>query len=290
MFKSILVPSIGFSNDSGALQLAHLFARLFDSHLDCLHVRQDPVDLVSTASGYGVPLGTQMIVTDLIEVLQEADAKRSERSKKTYENFCTRESLCSDGVQHKTHGPSASWMEKTGREGVVLTAVTRVHDLVVLGNVGGGLGLASSLAGDILLGGGRPVVLATDKVPDSFDTILIAWKDTAESARAVSASMPLLARANRVVIVQVAENKDTTSASSKALAESLRWHDIDVEVIFLAQTESSVFDSVMMTADVVNADLLVMGGYGRSRIGEFIFGGLTQSVLAAPKLPVFLCH
>lgn len=290
MFKSILVPSAGFAKDVGALHLAYRFAQLFDGHLDCLHVRQDPADLMATASGYGVPLGTQMIVTDLIEVLQETDAKRSERSRKIYEAFCKRESLWSEGAPRKAPGASASWIEKTGRENEVLTSEARVHDLVVLGNASDGLGISASLAGDILIGGGRPVVLATEKTPDSFRTILIAWKDTVESARAVSAAMPLLVQADKVVIVQVAENKDTTSASAKALADNLRWHGIDIEIIFMSKAESSPHEGIITTANVVKADLLVMGGYGHSRVGEFIFGGLTTQMLHHPRLPVFMCH
>src|SRR5689334_23297308 len=117
MFKSILVPAVGLTKDVNALKLAYNVAKVFDGHLDCLHVRPDPADLVTTASGYGASaLGTQMIVTDLIEVLQETANQRSERSRKAFEAFCKRESLRSELAPHNAHGPSAAWQEKIGRE------------------------------------------------------------------------------------------------------------------------------------------------------------------------------
>jgi len=291
MFKSILVPAVGFSKDSGALKLALAVARQFNGHLDCLHVRADPADLVASATGYnlGIPLGTQMVVTDLLDVLQETEQKRSERSHKTYDAFCQRENLPEEASSGK-NGPSASWKEVIGRESTVLSSQARVHDLTVLGNIADGFGMARAGAGDLCVGSGRPVLLASTKSPEKFDTIAVAWKDTVEAARAVTAATPLLERAARIVIVCVSENKDVTSDSARALAANLRRHNSNVEVVYIAEGYKSLHDAIIDAADGAGADLLVMGAYGHSRIGEFIFGGFTNHVLAGPKMPVLMAH
>ncbi len=291
MLKSILVPAAGFSKDSGALKLALSVARQFDGHLDCLHVRAEPADLIASATGFnlGIPLGTQMVVTDLLEVLQETEQNRSERSRKTYDAFCQREKLPEETLSGK-NGPSASWQEITGRESSVLSTQARVHDLTVLGNVADGFGMARAGAGNLCVGSGRPVLLASNKTPEQFATIAIAWKDTAEAARAVTAAMPLLERASRIVIVSVSENKGASSESARSLAASLRRHNPNVEVVYIVEGYNSLHDTIMEAADSAGADLLVMGAYGHSRIGEFIFGGFTSHVLAGPKMPVLMAH
>ena len=124
MFKSILVPTMGFSSDPAALETALLVARHFGGHLDCIHVRPDPQQILVQAAGFdaGLGMGTQMVMGDLIDVLEKEDAKRTEQSRKVFEAFCTREKLqIAPTPPGPQHGATAAWLESTGREIDLLT-------------------------------------------------------------------------------------------------------------------------------------------------------------------------
>jgi nucleotide-binding universal stress UspA family protein len=144
------------------------------------------------------------------------------------------------------------------------------------------------------MGSGRPVVVAPAKRSLSVTrTVAIAWKETAEAARAVSAAMPLLLKAERVVVIAANESEGggtATVRSAHRLVEQLAWHGIKAEPFTVLSRSPSPVEAVLNMADEVRADILIMGAYGRSRTSEFVFGGFTRHVLNNETLPVFLFH
>lgn len=294
MLRSILVPTMGFSGDPAAMETAALIARHFDGHLECVHVRPDPQQILIQAAGYdmGLGMGTQMVIGDLIDVLQKEDAKRAEQSRKVFEAFCAREKLpvapTPPGAQK---GVTAGWQELTGREIDILIDVARVHDVAVVGHATPSGGLARETSGTMLVKSGRPLLLSPSRAPKELGRrIAIAWKNTPEAARAVGAAMPFIDKAERITVVSVAEREEETITSAEALAKSLRWHGVDVDISYMAHPAGSIHDTIMRAAEDAKADLLVMGGYGHGRLSEYIFGGFTRHVLAGVRLPVFLVH
>lgn len=294
MFKSILVPTIGFSGDPAALESAILIARRFDAHLDCLHARPDPQQILVQAAGFdmGMGMGTQMVMGDLIDVLQKEDVKRTEKSRKVFETFCAREKLAiAKTPAERTSGVSAGWQEVAGHEADILVEAARVHDLTVVSCNASAGGLPRETAGNVLVRCGRPLLLAPAKAPKTVgQRIAIAWKNTPEAARAVAAAIPLLVKAGHVTIITAAEHETETVSSAEALAGNLSWHGIAAEISYMAHPAGSIHDTIMRAAADAKADLLVMGGYGHSRVSEFVFGGFTRHVLQGVKLPVFLMH
>lgn len=293
MFKSILVPTVGLSSDPVALETALLLARSFSGHLECVHVRPDPQQILIQAAGYdmGMGMGTQMVMGDLVDVLQREDKKRTERAQKTFEAFCKRETLPVTKVPNGAAGATAAWREVSGRESDILVAEARVHDLTVLGNPTALGGQVREAAGTVLVNSGRPLLLVPPKAPKKIGkSVAIAWKPSPEAARAVGAAMPLLAAAARVTIISIAENEDETASSAEALSTSLRWHGINAEISYMAHPAGSVHDTIIRSATDAKADLLIMGAYGHSRLSEFIFGGFTRHVLGGAAMPVLLAH
>jgi nucleotide-binding universal stress UspA family protein len=165
-------------------------------------------------------------------------------------------------------------------------------DLVVMGRADD-----ESTVGDIasvLAGSGRPVLVAPSPPPENLaPTIAIAWKARPEAARAMGAAMPLLAKAERIVVLTAGEDSDGPRSileSAERVADHLRWHGLTVETRLVAPGRHTASRSVIDTAHELGADLLVMGGYGHSRLREFVLGGFTRDVLKSCALPVFLSH
>ena len=119
---------------------------------------------------------------------------------------------------------------------------------------------------------------------------MVCWKETAEAARAVAAAMPLLVKAERVVLASVEEHDPSLADGLADLSRQLVWHGVNAEVEFMSSAAGPAGEVLKATARSHQVDLLVMGSYGHSRMREIVFGGFTQSVLESAEMPVFLMH
>ena len=150
-------------------------------------------------------------------------------------------------------------------------------------------------AESIIFGSGRPTVVLphTRQRTGSFalDTVIVAWDFSRPATRAIADAMPILEKAKRVCVLTVTKEKAIdTRRSGPELAKHLARHGVDVvldEVDAKGRGIGDVFESHVTYR---NADLLVMGAYGHSRIREFILGGATRRMLTRPPLPIFLSH
>lgn len=125
--------------------------------------------------------------------------------------------------------------------------------------------------------------------------ILVAWNGSLESARAVSAAMPLLKRAQSVdvVVLNATMSGATADASAEApgadIVRNLKRHGVKAE-LSLQRASTDVGNTLLSLAADLNSDLLVMGGYGHSRFRELLLGGATRTVLEAMTVPVLMVH
>jgi nucleotide-binding universal stress UspA family protein len=131
---------------------------------------------------------------------------------------------------------------------------------------------------------GRPMLV----VPPGVDTlkaerILIGWKDCREARRALCDSIPLLHEAKSVAIVEVCDDGVEALARRHVedVAHYLTRHRISVGSATVGTAKHGVADHLMDLARVEGADLIVTGAYGHSRLGEWIFGGVTRELLAS---------
>ena len=155
------------------------------------------------------------------------------------------------------------------------------------------------LKGKVLEGGlfssGKPVLLVPEGAAPSLKPkrVMIAWDSRLEASNAVSRAMDLLSAADdvHVVLVDPVEGDGGQGAEPGAdIATYLARHGVKVTVDRLSSQGRSVADTLRQHAIDMAADLLVMGAYGHSRLRERIFGGVTQSMLETPPLPVFLAR
>lgn len=142
---------------------------------------------------------------------------------------------------------------------------------------------------DVLVRSGRPALILpyTGQFDPLGGKVLIAWKETREAARAVTAALPWLRQASHVHVACWG----TGSANALSLLESqLSSHGIRIVPHAGRPEPEDVGNLLLSMAADVDADLLVMGGYGHSRAREWVMGGATRTVLQTMTLPVLMSH
>ena len=147
----------------------------------------------------------------------------------------------------------------------------------------------------IIFGSGHPTLVLphTRKRAGAFalDVVAVAWDFSRPAARAVADALPLLEKAKKVHVLTVANEKVIESRRPTAeFAKYLGRHDVDVVLDTVDAADRRIGDILESYVTSCNADMLVMGAYGHSRIREFILGGATKSMLSRPPLPIFLSH
>ena len=131
---------------------------------------------------------------------------------------------------------------------------------------------------------------AGGRTQEIAETVAIAWKPTAQSARAVAAAMPFLARAKSIIILTVGENERVDEESSTKLTTALAWHGLQASTRHLEPGDGTAADTLLTAAGKLEVGLLVMGGYGHSRVRELMFGGFTEQVLRGAEIAVLMMH
>jgi nucleotide-binding universal stress UspA family protein len=140
---------------------------------------------------------------------------------------------------------------------------------------------------------GRPAILVPyiHTAGLALDRVLLAWDGSRTAARAIGDAIPILARAATVEVVIVAtERAEQGKITGADLGRHLARHDLKVEVKRIVASDTDVANTILSYAADSSADLIVMGGYGHSRLREFILGGATRAILQSMTVPVLMSH
>jgi nucleotide-binding universal stress UspA family protein len=290
--KSIFVPLEGLPRDMVALDAAFAVAGQFGAFVDCLHVRPDPRTIVvGTTGGMETGLGVGVFPAELFEALVDADKRRAKAARVMFDDTCKAHKVADSGTN--SAGTPASFHEIEGDVARDITRGARFSDLVVLARQPLESDSEWDASGDVILGCGRPILLPPLKEElGSLSTVTIAWKDTAEAARAVTGAMPLLAKANSIVVLYAVENRDASRAraSADAVVTLLKRHSLNARAEEVAVGSKSPPAAVLDRALALNSRLVVMGAYGHSRLREFVFGGFTRHAFGEGRLSILLAH
>jgi nucleotide-binding universal stress UspA family protein len=169
----------------------------------------------------------------------------------------------------------------------------RAADLIIVGarHTGGNVHDLVD-PGAILLRAGRPVFVVPDTVaPLQFGRVVVAWKDTRECRRAVRDALPLLQQAKEVLLVGLGEDESAPNAKKTLsdVASYLLRHRVKTHEVW-QQARGPVATGLLRLVREEGADLIVAGGYGHSRLGEWIFGGVTHELLTSSPVCCMLSH
>jgi len=121
--------------------------------------------------------------------------------------------------------------------------------------------------------------------------VMICWDGSRPAARAIADAMPFLARSSAIDVVIVASGREKSDEMPGAdMGEHLARHGLKVDVKRIVSTDVDVPNTILSHAADSSADFIVMGGFGHSRLREFVLGGATQGILAAMTVPTLMSH
>lgn len=285
--SSILAPVRGDGLGAGVLDHALALGRRFDAHLDVVHCRPRPEDLLPF--GVFVPASLKKEITESAGGLANEE---EQRLKAHFDDYCRRHQLRVVAERPwPKDGMSVSWREETGKQAAIVGVLGRLADVVAVARPDRSRNLGLNTLEAALLETGRPVLLCPPK-PVSGPLgvkVAVAWNGSAESARAVATTLPILASADQVFLLSVATGSGT-ALGPETLRDHLSDHAIEAEISSFNAKGSEVGQALLQATKDAGADLLIMGAYGQSRRRELVMGGVTQHVIDHADLPILLCH
>jgi nucleotide-binding universal stress UspA family protein len=276
--QHILADIGGLPTDDLVLELAWQIAAPDHAHVSVIHLWRDRAqqDEDLADDGYAAEL-----------------AARQNRATAAFHNFLSRRSVTRQEEPGPSPSVTASWrMERTSSP-ASLTHLARVADLTVMMRPASTEIDLSDDTETVLLGAGRPVLLApATQALHPLRDILIAWDGSLEATRAVGTALPLLRHAQRVHLFMRPSMRLARGTSgdgdADALIAYLARHAVTVERVASAKPDLSVGEDLLATSHQADASLLVMGAYSHGRMREEVFGGATQHVLTYAALPVLM--
>ena len=140
---------------------------------------------------------------------------------------------------------------------------------------------------------GRPVIIVPYIQKDGLklDRVIMGWDGSRTAARAMGDAMPFLARAKLVDIVMVATGRAKSDEIPGAdIGHHLARHGVNVDVKRIVAEDVDVPNTILSYAADVSAEMIVMGGYGHSRLREFVLGGATKDILNSMTVPILMSH
>ena len=284
-FKTILVPLEGSESGASVLETALAVARTFEGHLEVLHVKADPREVFAFLS--------EPATAGTVELVMEAAEKNANalaaKARALFDEFCRKSGVTVAAARPAAGGMFASWIEEVGLAGELVAERGRVADLIAVARPAE-KDPAPVFLETALMETGRPILIAPPKASKTLATnVAIAWNDSAQAARAVTVAMPFLTRAEKVTVLTV-KGRDEADASPRDLAAHLAWHGVKASTKTITAGAKHAGEALLAECQGLGADLLVMGGFGHSRVREIILGGVTQHVLSAARIPVLMMH
>jgi len=275
MIKDIVVNlSLGDRDPAG--EYAVSVAEAFGAHLLAIAVSYEAV-IPGTLLG-GIP-------PEIIESQRVESDKKARAAISRFEKVSKR-----TGISAETHIISASVAGAADQIG----RIGRRFDLVVVGQPERAKSLPDEVVGEgVLFGSARPVIIVPfiHKGGMNLGRVMVCWDGSRAAARAVADAMPFLQKAKQVEIVIISEkegNKDQIPGAD--LGQHLARHGLKVDVKRIISPDVDVPSTILSHAADSSADLIVMGGYGHSRLREFVLGGATRGLLESMTVPVLMSH
>jgi nucleotide-binding universal stress UspA family protein len=251
-------------------------AEAFDAHVAAIAFAHDPV-VPATLMG-GIP-------ADFIES-QRAEAEAAASAAVARFEEAARRA----GVSAESRLLAASIAEASDQFG----RIARRFDLAVVGQAEPDKATPEELIAETaLFEAGRPLLLVPyiQKTGLKLGKVVVCWDGSRSAARAAGDAMPFLTRAEAIEILMVSGERGKGDEIPGAdIGQHLARHGLKVEVKRIVATESDVANTILSYVADASADLIVMGGYGHSRLREFILGGVTRGILEAMTVPTLMSH
>jgi nucleotide-binding universal stress UspA family protein len=275
MIKDIVV-NLGLGTHDPAGDYAISVAEAFGAHVLGIAVAYEPV-IPGTVMG-GIPP----------EIIESQRAESNQKARTAVSRF--EQAVKRTGVSGETRTISASISGAADQIG----RIGRRFDLVIVGQPERQMSLPDEVVDEsVLFESGRPVIFVPfiQKGGMKLDRIMVCWDGSRAASRAIADAMPFLKKAKQVEVVIIADKpgkKDEIAGAD--LGQHLARHGLKVDVKRITSPEIDVPSTILSYAADSSADMIVMGGYGHSRLREFVLGGATRGLLEAMTIPVLMSH
>jgi nucleotide-binding universal stress UspA family protein len=276
MIKDILV-NLNVTKEGGpAGNYAVSVAAALDAHLTGIAFIYDPI----------VPMsGTGYIPAEVIESQQADNEAAAKAAIKKFSEAASR-----TGISAEPLTISAS----LAGAGDQFARMARRFDLAIVGQAQPEASTLEEIIGETtLFDSGRPMIMVPyiQKAPLKLDYVLVCWDGSRPAARAISDAMPLLVKSGRVEVVIVTNERGKQDEIEGAdMGQHLARHGVKVDVHRISGGDIDVADALLSHAADTGADFMVMGGYGHSRLREFVLGGVTHSIFRSMTVPALMSH
>lgn len=286
-YRKILVPLDGTANDNAVLAAAFDIAKAYNSHVAGLYVQPDPAEVLPYL-GEGISAN---VIQEVIDASREASKRAAAAARVAIVAAAKAAGITFDDVVPKNAGEGASFFVRIGLADDVIADEARLSDLVIFECPADSKDDAQrSAVESALLHGRKPVLL----VPHAKTKIIgakvaIGWDGGAAAAHAISSAIPLLKMAEGVEILNVNTGPIDTVQLDR-LRDYLRLHGLSAIEHGINPGSHGAGNALVDAAQRAGAGVLVMGGYGHSRLREFVLGGVTRHIFNTVSMPIFLAH
>lgn len=260
-------------NPSSRLWAAMKLMQRFSAYITALHVKRSvPHEYYSAG-----------VNPDLLREYVNKEDTKAEYSAKQLQAFFGEDN------------EKVSYVESTGEPDYQLLKYASTSDIVIMEKPDTGQHYDQRVAvpANLALGCGRPVMIVPNELQQESlgDNVLIAWNGTREATRALHDAMPILKEAKSVMVAAFNTTKYSEQTNRcEALENHLTRHGVTFKLINSAAEESEVGARLLKLTKQSNADMIVMGAYGHSRIREYILGGVSRTMIRDTTVPLFLSH
>jgi nucleotide-binding universal stress UspA family protein len=283
--KMLLVPVRGVEGDEALLGAAFEVAKRFNSHVEALHVRPDPAELLH-ATSMAFPGALRKSV---IEVGEKQAEEMAKLARANFDAYCESHDINVLDKPPYDEGVSCAWVEATGKESLGVALRGRLNDLTVLARPLEETPAPATLEA-ALMNSGKPVlVLPPHKLDSIGRRVAICWNGSAVAAKAVAAARHFLITAEKVTVLSLGQTRPGR-LTVQDLVDHLAWHDVQAEVREIADKAGGTAATILEEARKLDSDLLVLGAYGTSMTRELILGGVTRHMLAHAEIPLLMVH
>ena len=292
-YRKLLVPFSGSDKTAGILPAALQLAARFKATSDVVFVRPEPYQVLPYL-GDSAP---GIMVSEIVDATKTAADTAANRLRNAIDQAARdcAVMLVGEGTPPADQA-SVRYVEVSGDATDIVAEQSRLADLVIF--VGGTeqsqLGLPGAL-GSVLMNTTRPILVlpSVDYAGTIGTNVAIAWDGSAEAANAVKGALPFLQDAKSVKIMNVQHNLSQEGVQAdiaEALGDYLDLHGIAHTEAYLDPQGKSTSEVILEQAGLAGCDLLVMGGYGHSRVREMLLGGVTQYMLEQTTVPILMAH
>jgi nucleotide-binding universal stress UspA family protein len=275
MIKDIVV-NLGLGSNDPAGDYAVSMAEVFEAHLLAIAVSYDPI-IPGNVMG-GIP-------PEIIEGQRRESDKLARAAIARFEQAANRAGISAEA--RTINASLAGAADKIG-------SIGRRFDLIIVGQPDRQKPTADQVIDEgVLFGSGRPVIFVPfiHKGAAKLDRVMICWDGGRAAARAVGDALPILKKAKEIEVVIISDKPGKTDEVPGAdLGQHLARHGLKVDVKRITSPDIDVPSTILSYASDSSADMIVMGGYGHSRLREFVLGGATRGLLEAMTVPVLMSH